>query len=190
MSEPAPGAHPPVIAIIGAPGSGKSTVGPALALRLGRPFTDVDSVIERVEARPISDIFVADGEPYFRDVERRETLAALAGGGVVALGGGAPMTPRIGEALKDVFVVWLDVSARTAAGRCGLDDATRPLLLGNVHARMVKLMAERRPIYAAPADIRIDTDSLRPARIVDEILARIGEPPRDDIESLIGKEES
>lgn len=188
MSEPASAAPPAVIAIIGAPGSGKSTVGPELALRLGRPFTDVDSVIERVEGRPISDIFATDGEPYFREVETRETLAALAGGGVVALGGGAPLTPRIGEALTKVFVVWLDVSAATASGRCGLNDATRPLLLGNVHSRMVKLMAQRRPIYAAPADIRIDTDTLRPARVVEEIIARIGEPPR--IESPAGKERS
>lgn len=169
----------PVIAIIGAPGSGKSTVGPLLAARLGLDFVDVDEVISRVEGRPISDIFATDGEPYFREVEARETLAALAAGGVVSLGGGAPLTPSIGQALDRVRTVWLEVSARTASGRVGLNDATRPLLLGNVHSRMVRLLAERRPVYAAPADIHVVTDSLHPGQIVEQILVELQGLPED-----------
>ncbi|AXE38799.1 shikimate kinase [Acidipropionibacterium virtanenii] len=166
---------PSVVAVIGAPGSGKSTVGPLLAARLGRRFVDVDTVIEEAEGRPISDIFVTDGEPCFRELETRHTLAELAAGGVVSLGGGAPATPVVGEALTRVCVVWLEVSARTASGRVGLNDATRPLLMGNVHSRMVRLMAERRPVYAAPADIHIVTDRLRPDQIVEEICTRLAE---------------
>lgn len=171
MAEPtAPG----TIAIIGAPGSGKSTVGPMLATRLGVPFVDVDEIIKAVEGREIADIFATDGEPYFRQVEARETLAALAAGGVVSLGGGAPLTPAIAEELARVRTVWLEVSARTASSRVGLNDATRPLLLGNVHSRMVRLMAERRPVYAAPADIHVITDSLSPEQVVDRITAGLG----------------
>lgn len=168
---------PSVIAVIGAPGSGKSTVGPLLAARLGQRFVDVDTVIEELEGRPISDIFVTDGEPYFRELEARRTLAELAAGGVVSLGGGAPLTPEISEALGAVCVVWLEVSARTASARVGLNDATRPLLMGNVHSRMVRLMAERRPVYAAPADIHIVTDRQGPEQIVEEICARLADLP-------------
>lgn len=168
---------PAVIAVIGAPGSGKSTVGPLLAARLGHRFVDVDTVIEELEGRSVSEIFVTDGEPYFREAEARQTLAELAAGGVVSLGGGAPLTAAIGEALTGVCVVWLEVSARTASARVGLNDATRPLLMGNVHSRMVRLMAQRRPIYAAPADIHIVTDRLSPDQIVEEICARLADLP-------------
>nr|WP_307890810.1 shikimate kinase [Acidipropionibacterium jensenii] len=161
----------PVIAIIGAPGSGKSTVGPLLAARLGVDFVDVDTTIAAAEGREITDIFGTDGEPYFRRIEARHTLAALGGGGVVSLGGGAPLTPQIGEQLVTVTTVWLEVSARTASGRVGLNGATRPLLLGNVHSRMVKLLADRRPVYASLADIHVVTDELSPAQVVDEIIA-------------------
>ena len=59
-----------MIALIGAPGSGKSTVGPLLAQRLGEEFVDVDAVIEQAEGRDIPEIFLIDGESYFSKVER------------------------------------------------------------------------------------------------------------------------
>lgn len=85
-----------MIALIGAPGSGKSTVGSLLAQRLGEEFVDVDAAIEQAEGRDIPEIFLIDGEPYFRKVERRETLAAIERGGVVSLGGGLRPTSRSG----------------------------------------------------------------------------------------------
>ncbi|MFZ2428555.1 MAG: shikimate kinase, partial [Propioniciclava sp.] len=95
------------MALIGAPGSGKSTLGPLLAERLGGPFVDVDTVIEQRQGRAIRDIFADDGEDAFRAIEAAVTVELLAQPGVVSLGGGAPLTPRIATALGDVATVWL-----------------------------------------------------------------------------------
>ena len=164
-----------MIALIGAPGSGKSTVGSLLAQRLGEEFVDVDAAIEQAEGRDIPEIFLIDGEPYFRKVERRETLAAIERGGVVSLGGGAPADVEDGNALERVCVVWLDVSARTAADRVGLKDTGRPLLGGQVHSQLVRLMKERRAVYQRPAAIRVATDTLSPEQVVDVIVSELAD---------------
>ena len=88
------------IALIGLSGSGKSTVGPLLAERLGLPHLDVDLVLEQREGRTIREIFDTDGEPYFRALEREITIELLAAPGVLSLGGGAPMTRAIADALE------------------------------------------------------------------------------------------
>ena len=164
-----------MIALIGAPGSGKSTVGALLAQRLGEEFVDVDALIEQAEGRDIPEIFLAEGEPYFRKVERRETLAALERGGVVSLGGGAPVDVEVGKALDQVCVVWLDVSARPAADRVGLKDTGRPLLGSQVHSQLVRLMTERQAVYQRPATIRVATDTLAPEQVVDVIVSELAE---------------
>ncbi len=163
------------IALIGAPGSGKSTVGSLLAERLGVPFVDVDAVIEGRDGRLIREIFADDGEPAFRALERDATVELLAGGGVVSLGGGAPMTPEIAEALSGVRTIWLQVDARNAAQRIGLD-AGRPLLAGGgVRATLIRLMNERAPVYAACAHHTLDTSGREPAELVDEVLSLLEE---------------
>lgn len=163
------------IALIGAPGSGKSTVGALLAERLGVPFVDVDATIEARDGRLIREIFADDGEPAFRALERDATVELLAGGGVVSLGGGAPMTPEIAEALAGVRTVWLQVDARNAAQRIGLD-AGRPLLAGGgVRATLIRLMNERAPVYAACAHHTLDTSGREPAALVDELLSLLEE---------------
>jgi shikimate kinase len=70
----------PPIVLIGAPGAGKTTVGAALAARLGVPFTDTDAIVEAAAGKPVSEIFITDGEPEFRRLERAAVAAALAGG--------------------------------------------------------------------------------------------------------------
>ena len=65
------GAAPfPLIILIGPPGAGKTTVGALLAARLGAGFTDTDAVVEAAAGKPVSDIFITDGEPEFRRLER------------------------------------------------------------------------------------------------------------------------
>jgi shikimate kinase len=58
------------IILIGAPGAGKTTVGAALAAGLGVGFTDTDAVVESAAGKPVADIFISDGEPEFRRLER------------------------------------------------------------------------------------------------------------------------
>ncbi|SDU88842.1 shikimate kinase [Microlunatus sagamiharensis] len=156
------------LVLVGAPGSGKSTVGALLAQRWGEPFADVDAVIEARTGRSIAEIFADEGEPAFRALEEGTTAELLDGAGVLALGGGAVMSAATRQALADHPVAWLQVSVAHAAGRVGLNEA-RPLLLGNVRGRLVRLLAERAPLYAAVATVTVETDGLEPVEVADRV---------------------
>lgn len=160
------------IVLVGAPGAGKSTVGKLLAQRLGRQFIDVDEVITERTGREISEIFAVDGEAYFRNLERETTIDLLGGDDVVSLGGGAVLTEEIRESLHGHDVIWLQVSLGNAASRVGLNVA-RPLLLGNVRARLRQLLTERLPLYESVSTIRVDTDDLTTDAVVDAIVTEL-----------------
>lgn len=163
----------PRVVLIGPPGAGKSTVGEALARRLGVAFHDTDAAIEAAQGRSISDIFVLDGEPAFRALERDEVLRALTGeNGVLALGGGAPMSDVVQEALAGHPVVLLDVGIPDAAPRVGFD-RSRPLLAVNPRASWVRLMAERRPTYERLATWVVDTSGRTADEVADEVATLI-----------------
>lgn len=165
----------PVAVLVGPPGSGKSTVGAALAARLGVPLHDTDAAIERSEGRSISDIFVEDGERAFRALERAEVARALLEEpGVVALGGGAVMDPGTRAALAGHAVVFLDVSIADASRRIGFD-RSRPLLAVNPRASWVAMMKDRRPVYEEVAALRVDTAGRAPDEIAGEIAGRLAE---------------
>lgn len=160
----------PRIVLIGPMGVGKSTVGRLLADRLGVAFFDGDDAVVQREGREISDIFIDEGEVYFRDLERRVTLELLTGHeGVLALGGGAPVQQAVGAALKGLPVLFLDVGIADAAKRIGFD-TSRPLLAVNPRASWVRMMNERRPVYEGVARWRVDTAGRTPEAIVDEIV--------------------
>lgn len=168
-----PGPRLPVV-LIGPPGAGKTTIGRALAEVIGVAFHDTDSAIEADQGCSISDIFVLDGEPAFRALERAEVARAVAEErGVVALGGGAPIDPATQEVLADSTVVFLDVGIADAAKRVGFD-GSRPLLAINPRATWTKLMNERRPTYDRLATLRIDTAGRDVADVVAEIVERLG----------------
>jgi shikimate kinase len=163
----------PVAVLIGPPGAGKSTVGPLLAALLGAEFTETDSLVEAAAGKPVSDIFISDGEPVFRDMERRAVAQALASRpGIVALGGGAVMDPGTRELLAGHSVVYLQTAFTSAVRRVGLD-TPRPLLLQNPRARMRELLDERLPVYEALARITVTTDDRDPQEIADEIAATV-----------------
>ena len=162
----------PALVVVGAPGSGKSTVGALLADRLGLRFVDVDALVEDRAGKPVAAIFADDGEPAFRDLEERATADALGGGGVVSLGGGAVLSAATRAALRGHRVLWLQVGAAEAARRVGLNEA-RPLLLGNVRGRLVKLLAERTALYAEVATEAVATDGRSAVEVAEEVLRRV-----------------
>ena len=159
------------IVLIGAPGSGKSTVGMALAAQLKLAFVDTDSLIELKESRKISNIFVDDGEGFFRAIEFEALKEVLQKSDcVISLGGGAPIAEKAQEALRnsDSLIVFLDVSLATAAPRVGFN-RDRPLLLGNPRAQWQTLSDQRRPIYEDLADYTVKVDDMSVEEIVSQI---------------------
>lgn len=159
------------IVLIGAPGSGKSTVGHALAAHLQWPFIDTDELIELKTNKKITDIFVVDGEEIFRAMEF-ETLKEVLqeSSAVISLGGGAPISPQAQDELRKSgsTIIFLDVSLATAAPRVGFN-RDRPLLLGNPRAQWQALSDKRRPIYEDLATHAVKVDDMN----VDEIVAVI-----------------
>jgi shikimate kinase len=176
ISEPVPGEtrHAmPVAILIGPPGSGKTTVGTLLASRLGVAFTDTDTEVEAAAGKPVSDIFVEDGEPAFRELERAAVARALGRStGVVAVGGGAVLDPRTQAGLAGHTVVYLETGFAAAAKRVGLGQA-RPLLIGNPRATLKILLDQRLPVYQRLATITVPTDDREPADIATDIAARL-----------------
>lgn len=165
----------PRVVLVGPPGSGKTTVGAALAQHWGVALRDSDRSIESAQDRSVSDIFVDDGEAAFRSLERAEVLAALSShDGVLALGGGAVMDPDVREALSEHRVVFLDVGIADASGRIGFD-VSRPLLLVNPRASWIRLMNERRPSYEAVATVRVDTAQRTVEEVTVAVLEALGE---------------
>lgn len=169
---------PPRVVLIGPPGAGKSSVGAALAELLGVDLRDTDADIEATTGRTVAQIFVDDGEQAFRALEVTAVADALTThGGVLSLGGGAPLAQQSQDALRDYtaqggVVVFLDVSLTAVVPRVGLN-ATRPLLLGNPRQQWLALMSARRPLYESLATLTILTDDLSPADVAAQIAQEV-----------------
>jgi shikimate kinase len=161
------------LVLVGLPGVGKSTVGAAVAERLGWPFVDFDAEIERRERRTVAELFAAEGERYFRERER-ELTAEVAGraGMVLAPGGGWVAQPGLVALLRPpATIIHLAASPATIASRLGANRADRPLLVGgDLVARLARLLAERGSHYAA-ADVVIDTELLDFQGVIHKICA-------------------
>ena len=137
------------IVLVGMPGCGKSTVGAALAKKLGRPFTDTDRLITQRHG-PITDIFEKQGEKYFRDLES-EVIASVAadGGQIIATGGGAVIRPEnISLLRQNGRIYFLDRPPEQI-----MPTEDRPL--ARDRAALQKRYQERLPLYLA-AGTRID----------------------------------
>lgn len=164
------------VVLIGPPGAGKSTVGKALARLLILDFIDSDKEIERIAGRKIAEIFIEDGEDFFRKLELATVKDLLENfNGVISLGGGAPVNNEIQEILKNgnFDVVFLDVSISQAANRIGFNKE-RPLLLVNPRQQWIKLMNERRAIYEGISNQYLLTDSKKPIEAAEEIASMLG----------------
>jgi shikimate kinase len=162
----------PHVVLVGLPGSGKTSVGRALAAHLERPFLDFDEEIERREGHPVSRIFAERGEGYFRTLERRltEEMRDAGGGMVLAPGGGWVTVPAVVEMLRPpAAVIYLVARPATALERMGALREQRPLLASpDPLGALERLAGERGHLYQA-ADLVVDTEHLDLQRVVDRI---------------------
>lgn len=159
------------IILIGFMGSGKTTVGKALAEQLSYQFLDTDDWIEKKENKTINEIFKEQGETYFRDLET-DTIKQLSNleKHIISTGGGLPLKQENGEILKqNGFIVYLDVKKDTVLKRLE-GDKTRPLLSSNMLEQNIKERLEyRKPIYEYTAHISVSVDNREVDDIVEEI---------------------
>ena len=155
-------------------GAGKSAIGRRLAQRLGVPFLDADTEIERAAGTTISEIFEKHGEAAFRDGERRVIARLLDGpAGVLATGGGAFMDPETRARIKERAVtVWLKADLDTLVERVSRR-GHRPLLKnGDPREILARLIAQRDPVYAE-ADITVETGQAPAAATVERVMAAL-----------------
>jgi len=162
------------IVLIGFMGTGKSTVGFALAERLGWRFVDTDVVVVEREGRTIPQLFEEKGETYFRDAETAALADVLSGSmQVVATGGGAVLRPENRETmLAGGFVVALTAPPDVLLARLR-GDANRPLLAGDKEERVHRLLEERKNAYDF-APLVVDTSRSNVRETVETIMERMG----------------
>jgi len=145
------------VALVGLMGAGKSNIGRRLAERLGMPFRDADTEIERDAGLTITELFARYGEPAFRDRERRVITRLLSGAPMVlATGGGAFMDNEIRAVLRQTAVsIWLRCDLSLLLRRL-YSCTDRPLLQdGDLAETLQRLMALRHPVYSE-ADLVLD----------------------------------
>lgn len=167
----------PVLVLVGPPAAGKTTVGQLVAERLGVGFTDTDDVVVGRAGKPVSEIFVTDGEEAFRALEAAAVADALATDGVVALGGGAVLAAETRARLVGHPVVFLATGVPASASRVGLN-RDRPLLIGNPRAQLRALLDARLPLYEEVATATVRTDDRTPEEVADAVLAALDLTPR------------
>jgi len=158
------------VLLVGLPGSGKTTVGRLVADQLHAGFVDVDAILVRREGKPIDVIFGEQGESAFREMERRETEAALANDpAVIAPGGGWAAQPgALAAAKQRALVIYLCSRPDTAARRAA-PEGNRPLLMGlDPVTRMRELLKQREPFYR-DAHAHVVTDGKAPEQVADEV---------------------
>lgn len=155
-----------ILSLTGMMGCGKSSVGRALARRLGVPFFDLDELICQRSGKDIPTLFREGGEPGFRHLEQ-QTLEALLDDGpestfVLSLGGGTVLTPACAALVRErTRCFYLRARPETLQRRLSRDPGARPLLQDeHVPERIRALLEEREPIYESVASDRIDTDPL------------------------------
>jgi shikimate kinase len=163
-----------VIALVGLPGSGKSTVGRQLARRLALPFTDSDHAIEQRIGCSIAAFFDREGEAAFRDIEEDVIRELCAKGGVIATGGGAVLRPANRQNLRSSGHVIYLRSTPEEVYRRTRHDKGRPLLqVADPLKRLRDLHAQRDPLYRETAHFVIDTGRPSVPTLVNMILMQL-----------------
>mmetsp|Transcript_7782 Transcript_7782/g.14136 ORF Transcript_7782/g.14136 Transcript_7782/m.14136 type:complete len:266 (-) Transcript_7782:926-1723(-) len=162
------------IYFVGMMGSGKSVTAAEVASKMQYRFLDSDSIIERLEGRPISEIFKEKGEEYFRDIESavlEEMHAYVAC--CIATGGGIVVNQRNWSFLQTGIVVWLDASADTLYTRLQ-KDTSRPLLQTEDPKSTLENILEQRIDWYKLSDVRVPvTEDITPAELAKEVCRRL-----------------
>jgi shikimate kinase len=164
-----------VLALVGMPGGGKSTVGRHLARQLGQRFFDADAEIERRIGCPIRVFFEREGEARFRDIEQ-DVIASLAdeAGAVLATGGGAVLRPANRQLLHQrATVVYLRSTPEELFRRLR-HDTHRPLLqVADPLRKLRELFTERDPLYRETAHFVIETGRPSVPTLVNMVLMQL-----------------
>jgi shikimate kinase len=164
------------LVLIGPRGSGKTSVGRLVALRLQRPFLDTDEMVATEAGKTIAAIFDEGGEALFRRLEARAAAKASRGGpSVISAGGGAVEKPENVNSFRDGGTVfWLSADPRILARRISNDKASqtsRPSLTGLGRDEEVSALYRRRePLYRGASHHRVDTGSLTPEEVATEVV--------------------
>lgn len=172
--------EPRNIFLVGMMGAGKTTIGKALAQRLGLEFVDTDRVLVERTGVPVATIFEIEGEDAFR---RRETAVlaevAAVGGRVIATGGGAVLSAANREVMRaSGTVVYLRARVDNLWERTR-HDATRPLLATpNPRERLSELLAQREPLYRESAHVVVETGTQAVPTVLGRILDALRERPQ------------
>ena len=161
----------PHLVLVGLPGAGKSTIGRAVAERLGRTFLDFDHEIERRQGKTIAEIFGEKGEGHFRELERALTEELrLMGNMILAPGGGWVANPEVVRLIRPpAQLIYLRLRPETALKRLGAERSTRPLLMRpDPLGELRRLFNARKAAYEA-ADHVIEVELLG----VEEVIKRV-----------------
>jgi len=166
------------VVLVGIPGAGKSTIGRAVALRTGRRYVDLDSLIERSFGKPISAVFEGDGEGAFRlvEAEMSREVASLAEPAIIAPGGGwATNDAAVAHLQPRSRIIYLRVTADEALMRMGAAVKTRPLLAsGDPLGALRSVLEARSEGYERIASAVVDTDGFGVEEVVERVLAIVG----------------
>lgn len=172
------------VVLVGLMGAGKTCIGTRLAAKLGLPFVDADTEIERAAGCSVSDIFELYGESAFREGERRVIARLLKGPvQVLATGGGAFMDSATRQEIgARAISVWLRADLSLLVSRTGRR-ADRPLLQdGNRREILARLIKERHPVYGQ-ADLVIDSAREAPEITVDRLIGALEKFTRESAET-------
>lgn len=156
------------IILIGMPACGKSTVGVVLAKTMNKGFVDTDLLIQQKEGRRLQEIIDAEGNDYFRRVERSVLLDFNGSGQVVATGGSAVYFEDAMEHFRrDGVVVYLKVSLDNILERMN-NIQTRGISIDKGQT-IEELYLERAPLYEKYADITVEADGCTVEQVIEEI---------------------
>lgn len=162
------------VLVVGMMAAGKTTIGRAVADRLGWPYYDNDELLQRATGSDTRTFLEQHGEAALRRAESTALTVALTEGGplVAGVAGGVVVDPLDRDRLRTGgFVVWLRASIETLVRRASGSD--RPWLKDDPRAALTALYAGRADLYLSVASLVVDVDMLPPAAVADRIVAAV-----------------